>query len=49
MDYRMQQFLLDQQEQRRLLMARAEHQISDTSSEQIKETDRMPFTLSRPQ
>jgi hypothetical protein len=44
-DYQMQMILLEQQRKRRLMMARAENQISDTSSEKIKETDRMPFTL----
>lgn len=42
-DYQMQQILLVEKLKKLQL---AEDQISDTSSEKIKETDRMPFTLS---
>ena len=43
-DYQMQPMLY-QQRRRHLMMERAENQISDTSSEQIKEINRMPVRL----
>jgi hypothetical protein len=43
--FQMLRILLDQKYKRRLMVQRAGNQISDTSSERIKETDRIPLTL----